>query len=458
MSAWFRKWFARESGLKILLEDHLRGVDSPANLRINDQIREYREFCRRMGCTRPYHHFAFGQSPFPPPPPVVEALAVHAGRHDYLPTAGLPQLREAIVAFYRHHFGIETDAARVVISPGSKEMIAMILGVLQGPVLIPTPSWVSYLPQAKILKKRVISLRTREVNDHKLTADLLDHHLKGEPTHQKILILNHPNNPTGVVYSAAELGALAEVCRRHNVVVISDEIYALTSFEPDGFTSMGVVYPEGTILTGGMSKDRSAGGYRLGVGVFPNEPQELTEDILKLAGSTYSCVAAPIQHAALTAYSLDDAVEGYMRDCSRFNAAVGAWFAGLMEAIPGVRTTTPHGGFYLFVDFNEFGAEFRRHGMPTCAEFAADVLKVEHTAMLPGVALLLSEDDFSVRCSFVDYDGPAALAAWRSAPPQTPERHEDFLRRHCPLLAEGVAALSRYFGQIRSGKRPEHTI
>lgn len=458
MSGWLKKWISPKQEINILLEDHLRSVLAPANLRINEQIRTLREICRKKGCKRPYHHFAFGQSPFPPPPAVVRALAENAMKHDYLPTAGLPELRERIAEFYRRHFDLKCSAGQLVVSPGSKEMIAMVLAVVQGTVIIPVPSWVSYLPQAKILKKNVLPLPTRREDGFKVTPDLLESCLKNHPTRQKILILNHPHNPTGLVYSRKELEDLAGVCRRQGVVVISDEIYALTAFEPEQFTSMMKVYPEGTIVTGGLSKDRSCGGYRLGVGLFPEEPRGLIEDVLKLAGSTYSCVAAPIQFAALAAYSMDEDVESYIRDCRSLNALVLRYCSGMMGAIPEVETTTPGGAFYLLVDFNRFGDPFRRLGHRTCADFVQDVLKVEHTAMLQGDSLLLPAEDYRVRCSFVDYDGGKALAAWRRDRPQTPEQERDFLQEYCPLLIGGIEAVRRYLDQVRRGKQPAHVM
>jgi aspartate/methionine/tyrosine aminotransferase len=160
----------------------------------------------------------------------VEALVQCAGHHDYLPTAGLPELRKAIADYYRLHFGLDCVPGEVVVSPGSKQMISMILAVLQGVVLIPVPSWVSYLPQAEILRKQVIILRTRQEDRFKLTPELLLRQIQGLGTEQKILIFNQPHNPTGVLYGKDELAALAEVCRQHRVVVVADEIYARTSF------------------------------------------------------------------------------------------------------------------------------------------------------------------------------------------------------------------------------------
>ncbi len=395
-------------------------------------------------------------SPLPPPPTVVKALKASASKHSYPPTAGLPELREAVAVYYRRQFGLDCSGERVIISPGSKEMIAISLSVLQGGVMIPVPSWVSYLPQARILMKQVAVLRTHCKDGFRLTPDLLESGLKDIRTPQKILILNHPHNPTGAMYTEAELRALAEVCRRNRIFVISDEIYALTAFEPGRFVSMGRIYPEGTIVTGGLSKDRSSGGYRFGVGIMPEGAEELRDDILKVAAATYSCVAAPIQYAALEAYSGNEKVERYVQSCAAVNALVGKQAATLVAGIPGVQCAEPQGAFYLYIDFNEYREEFMKVGLQTSVQFCEHLLEVEHTALLPASALLLPEDDFSVRCSFVDFDGGHVLRSWRWRPPATPGQSVDFVRKHCPLVVDGVKYIARYLDQIRQGKLPEH--
>ena len=440
----------------IHVEPHLQDVSLPANLRINDQIREYRKRCEEEGCDAPYHHFAFGQSPFPPPPSVVAALAQNAKKHSYLPTAGLSELRDAVAAYHTRYFGVACSGEQVVCSPGSKEMIAVIMAAVTGPVIVPTPSWVSYIPQARILKKQVVGVRTHEKDSFKLTPDVLMRGMRDLASSQKILILNHPNNPTGAVYTEDELRELAEVCRRENVVVIADEIYALTAFDLGTFTSMMKVYPEGTIVTGGLSKDRSGGGYRFGVGIFPKEPPALLANVLKIAGSTYSCVAAPVQHAALEAYSVSSSVDEYMRDCRAINALAGRLISRKLAALDGVKSTTPRGAFYLYVDFNEQAEQFTRLDLSTCAQFCENLLEVEHTALLPGDALLLPPDDYSVRCSYVDYDGEKALSAWRERPPKNESDEMRFAQDHFEIMLDGVSNIGRYISEIRAGKRPVH--
>lgn len=143
---------AKDASGGIAVEPHLLELSEPANLRINDQIRRFREACRKVGCTDPYYHFAFGQSPFPPPPSVVEALRRHAGEHSYLPTAGLPQLREAVAAYHARWFRIPVRAEQV---------------------LTPTSAWVSYMPQARILRQHVVSMPVHRKDDFKLTPEIL---------------------------------------------------------------------------------------------------------------------------------------------------------------------------------------------------------------------------------------------------------------------------------------------
>jgi aspartate/methionine/tyrosine aminotransferase len=130
--------------------------------------------------------------------------------------------------------------------------------------------------------------------------------------------------------------------------------------------------------------------------------------------------------------------------------------AARLAKIPGVSITTPRGAFYLLVDFNAQHEQFLRLGLSDCDEFCEDMLAVEHIAMLPASSLLLPDNDFSVRCSYVDYDGEVVLAEWRTRAPADEAQEESFVRRHCPLVADGVEYIERYIVQVREGTRPKH--
>ncbi|MEE8240201.1 MAG: hypothetical protein V3R16_02955, partial [Nitrospirales bacterium] len=154
----------------------------------------------------------------------------------------------------------------------------------------------------------------------------------------------------------------------------------------------------------------------------------------------------------------DSGVEDYVRDCGTVNRLVGKKMASLVSQVPGIATTSPQGAFYLYLDFNEQAGQFRRFGLNTSVAIAEDLLHVEHTALLPGSALLLPEDHFSFRCSYVDYDGRAALDEYRSRPPATPEAEDAFVQRHCSLLVDGVRYMARYVKEVTAGRRPRHVV
>ena len=126
------------------------------------------------------------------------------------------------------------------------------------------------------------------------------------------MILNSPNNPTGAVYTSEELKALAEICRENKIIVISDEIYAQCQFYEGRHASIATYYPEGTIITAGLSKLFCAGGYRFGVALIPENMPELVQSFLTVIDGTINCVAAPVQYAALAAYSKFDQMKPYL--------------------------------------------------------------------------------------------------------------------------------------------------
>ena len=193
----------------------------------------------------------------------------------------------------------------------------------------------------------------------------------------------------------------------------------------------------------------------MGVGIFPNN-KELIEDILKIAGSTYSCVAAPIQYAAIVAYSQDPEIEKYIYNCAQIHSTIGRITSLRLNKIAGVNATIPKGAFYLLVDFNAYSDKLKEIGFNSCAEFCEHMVGVEHTALLPGNSLLLPEDDFSVRLSYVDYDGDEVLKAWQRNQPHTDQEKEEFVEKNCPLVSQGIKNIERYFAQVSEGKMPVH--
>ncbi|MFQ5576935.1 MAG: pyridoxal phosphate-dependent aminotransferase, partial [Anaerolineae bacterium] len=214
----------------------------------------------------------FGEARFPVHPRVLAALKEHATARSYLPVSGLPGLRRTVADYYRRRFQINADPARVIVGSGSKSLLFAALYALEGDVVLPTPSWVSYETQARLVGKKIHEIPTHREENYYLSPARLRAGLKAarqERQSPAVLVLNTPHNPTGVMYPPQLLAELAEVAREEDLIILSDEIYALTAYGTVPHVSIARYYPEGTIITGGLSKHLSLGGWRLGVAILP---------------------------------------------------------------------------------------------------------------------------------------------------------------------------------------------
>ena len=213
------------------------------------------------------YQFGFGQSPFPVPETIVEALKKNAHRKEYLPIQGLPALRENISKYLSKRTGNDYPKENILITPGSKEAMLLIHIAFNGEIIIPAPGWVSYEPQAEIGSNKVHWLETTRTNNWFPTAKELEKKIKSIGKKKNlILILNSPNNPSGAV--CKNLEELANVAKKYKILVLSDEIYTDLTFTNE-YDSISKFYPELTFITGGLSKWCGAGGWRLGFLAVP---------------------------------------------------------------------------------------------------------------------------------------------------------------------------------------------
>ena len=206
--------------MSISLRAHPEDRGQSATMSIHARTRALR------AAGRDVFQFGFGQSPFPVPQPVVEALRRHAAVKDYLPVEGLPELRAAVADYHRRVDSLDIRADDVLVGPGSKELMFLLQLAFVGELLVPAPAWVSYVPQARIAGRSVRMLATSAADGHRLSPAQLDAACRDDPSRPRILVLNYPSNPTGRSYREHELAELAAVARRHGLVVLSDEIYA----------------------------------------------------------------------------------------------------------------------------------------------------------------------------------------------------------------------------------------
>ena len=386
------------------LHPHLNQLERSATLAINERSAEMAADGQTI------YRFGFGQSPFPVPDSIVSALQENAYRKNYLPVEGLFELREAVAAYHNDVDQIHIEPEGVLVSPGSKELIFTLQMAIKGSTLIPAPCWVSYVPQANLVQRDNQYIQTRFEDNWRLLPDQLDFAVK-QTSGPHLLILNYPGNPDGGTYSAEELKALANVARKNNVLILSDEIYGRL-YHKGEHVSIARFYPEGTIVSSSLSKWCAAGGWRLGHFAFPKELFWLKEALASITSDTYSCVAAPIQYAGLQAYNDKDTVGEYLFHCRRILSTIGNFCAStLLEA--GVNIQSPSGAFYLFPDFESFRISLSEKGIHDSAAMCEQLLQDTRVVLLPGTAFGRPAEELNARIAYVNFDGGKTLQTSR---------------------------------------------
>ncbi len=320
-------------------------------------------------------HLEIGEPDFPTPPHIVAAAkqALDEGYTHYVPSPGLPELREAIARHVAATRGIPVDPEEVVVTPGAKPIMFFAALMLCGPgdeVLYPDPGFPIYPSVAAFAGARPVPLRLRPETGFRLDPDELRAKLTDRT---RLLILNSPHNPTGAVLTREDVAAIAELVRGRRLIVLSDEIYREIVYE--GHAPSIASLPgmrEQTIILDGFSKTYAMTGWRLGYGVMA---RPLAEAMTRLIVNSVSCTAAMTQRAGLAALTgPQDAMRAMVAEFRRRRDAL---VAGL-NAIPGVSCHLPGGAFYAFPDIRGTGL--------SSAELAERLLREAGVATLAGTA------------------------------------------------------------------------
>ena len=420
------------SSSDLSLNLNVRGMPLSATLYINELSNKLKQQGKKV------YKFGLGQSPFPVPKVVVDELRTNAFQKDYLEVKGLKSLRDAVAGYHSRRNDIECSADNVLIGPGSKELMFLLQFVYYGELVIPTPSWVSYAPQAKIIGRQIAWIKTKEENKWRLLPEELHKICENDHYKPRIVILNYPSNPTGVSYSCEELQELADVARRHRVILLSDEIYGELTFKGN-HCSIASYYPEGTIISGGISKWCGAGGWRLGTFTFPESLSSLMNGMAAVASETFTSTSAPIQYAAVKAFSGGIEIERYLWNARKILKTLGIQIHDLLLN-NGIECPEPGGAFYLFINFSNYSDKLKSKNILTSLDLTTNLLENTGVALLPGSVFGRPEEEYTARLSYVDFDGARALAPAENVPAESP-LPENFMDTYCSHLLEGTKAI-----------------
>jgi aspartate aminotransferase len=320
-------------------------------------------------------HLEIGEPDFDTPAHIVEAgvAALRSGETHYSPSAGISELRESIARFAGRRRGLTFSPEQVVVTPGGKPiMFFAILALAEkgDEVIYPDPGFPIYESMIRFVGATPVPLPLREQNGFRLDVDELASKITPRT---RLLILNSPQNPTGSVLQYSELAGIAELAVRHDLVVLSDEIYSEILYE--GTHISIATFPgmaERTIILDGFSKTYAMTGWRLGYGIMP---VELAPHITRLVTNSVSCTATAVQRAGIAA--LEGPQDDVRRMVEEFRRRRQVIVDGLNQ-IPRLRCATPAGAFYAFPYVGDVGMD--------CRAFADYLLTEAGVATLAGTS------------------------------------------------------------------------
>ncbi|MEH7224317.1 pyridoxal phosphate-dependent aminotransferase [Bacillus sp. JJ1566] len=321
-----------------------------------------------------------GEPDFNTPDYIIESAvkAMKEGHTKYTPSAGLPALKQSICKKLLNDQQIEYKANEVIVGSGAKFVLYALFQVLlnkDDEVIIPTPYWVSYPEQVKLAEGVPVYVEGKEENNFKVTIEQLEAAITDKTV---ALILNSPSNPTGMLYSKEELQAIGELCVKHNVWIVSDEIYEKLVYFGATHTSIAQVSEEvkaKTIIINGLSKSHSMTGWRIG---YAAGPQEIIKSMTDLSSHSISNPTSIAQYAALAAYEGNQEPVETMRQA--FEQRLDVIYDKLVN-IPGMSCIKPQGAFYLFPNAKKC-AELT--GYNNVDDFAKALLEEALVAVVPG--------------------------------------------------------------------------
>lgn len=305
---------------------------------------------------------------------------------------GMKSLREEIAKKLEKENNVKYSPDEIVISSGAKNCLTNAMLVLlnkEDEVLIPSPFWVSYTEIVKLLDGNPVIVETKKENNFKVTVDELQ---KAKTNKTKVLLLNNPSNPTGVIYNKEELEQIVHFCYENNIYIIADEIYERIDFDKKfvSVASLSDKAKEITITINGFSKSFAMTGLRVG---YSASNQKIANGIKTIQGHLISHPSLTSQYVALGALREceDECIN--MKETYKKRAEIAI---SLIDDIEGISYIKPEGAFYLFIDLSKIKQRFK-YSESFSIEFCEKLLDEKQVALVPGIAF--GNDDF-VRISF----------------------------------------------------------
>lgn len=330
--------------------------------------------------------FAAGEPDFNTPKNIMDAAikAMECGNTKYTPTSGIVELRETICDKLKKDNNICYNSNQIVVSTGAKQSLANVFMALLNPgdeVIVPIPYWVSYPELIKLADGIPVFVDNGCENDYKYNIDILENAIT-EKT--KAIIINNPNNPTGTIYTKDELSEICEFAKKHNLYIISDEIYEKLIYDGNKHISVASISEDAynrTIVINGLSKSYAMTGWRVG---YTASSVELAKVMNNIQSHMTSNTCSITQYAALEA--LTGPQEKIKEMIGEFEKRRNYMYGRLCN-IDGLKVIKPQGAFYIMINIEEFfGKKINDKVINNSLDFAEILLEEEKVATIPGKA------------------------------------------------------------------------
>lgn len=315
-------------------------------------------------------------------PENIQEVAVQAIRNGkasyYTPSAGIPELRQAIVDYIKEYYGITYEPSQTIVTDGAKFALYALFQTILDPedeVIIPVPYWVSYGEQVKLAEGRPVFVKGEENNEFKITVSQLE---ASRTPKTKALIINSPSNPTGMIYDQKELQAIGEWAVKHDILIVADDIYGRLVYNGNEFTPIATISEairKQTIIINGVSKTYAMTGWRIG---YALGNQEIIDGMIAIASQSTSNSTAVSQYAAIEALTGEQDPVEEMRVA--FEERLNILYP-LVSNLPGVTLNKPQGAFYLFPNVKETLAMC---GYENVTKWVEDLLEETGVALVTG--------------------------------------------------------------------------
>lgn len=322
-----------------------------------------------------------GEPDFATPENIQEAAikAIKNGKASYYtPSAGIPELRQAVVAYLKQNYGVDYAPSQTIVTDGAKFALYALFQTILNPadeVIIPVPYWVSYGEQVKLAEGKPVFVKGEERNGFKVTVSQLE---QVRTAKTKAIIINSPSNPTGMIYEKNELQAIGEWAVKNDILIVADDIYGRLVYNGNEFTPIATISEairQQTIIINGVSKTYAMTGWRIGYAVGN---QEIINGMIAIASQSTSNPTAVSQYAAVEALTgTQDTVEEMRR---AFEERLNIIYP-LVSNLPGVTINKPQGAFYLFPNVKQTMAIC---GYENVTRWVEDLLEETGVALVTG--------------------------------------------------------------------------